>query len=489
MNVIDAIKLQDTPSPELKSSLTSLQSIIYSIMLLDNKETILNKIASIETAINLNDIEKQIIKEIKTSVDTLGVVNADFVKEKFSYYFNLSPLRVIGADKIDFAITDNQISQARDALSNELMRLASGVTSMGSDEIKGRLQEITNESILTTAKVREIENGLQKSENPYEDFASKSGEFSLLLPEIEQSAGKAAKGHIVTILGFTGSFKTVAALNIAYQNALAGKNVLYLSLESTEKEMINRIVLNHIAVTAENRQQLINQNDLRDRKLLQSQINHYNKKYNETVDLLSNHFVILDSLKFEYNTFIEMTNTLRIIDNQFLEKTGKGLEMLIVDQVSLLKYTKGGGKKATYDGALINDWVVYFGKQALNFLDENNRSICVVNLAQVRREAYLEASKKKNKGRYDASAASDSHEIERTSDTIITLYKDLDVKNTLLVHVPKARHGATFDEPLQVEVYGDYFHIGSLDNFASEQITPETFESSDFDLTNLLKMK
>lgn len=481
--------LQATPTkPHSDSSLNSVQNILYSIMSLTNKAQIETKLETLKAMITLNDVEKQIIKNIETSIDLNGRVDADYIKDKFSYYFNLSPERKIEFDKIEFAILDVQTNQAREKLTTELMTLAGEVQTSTSLDIKERFRELTENNILTAIKPTQIENGLQTKTDAYQSLIENRGEFTLGLPELELAAGKPAKGHIVSILAFTGSFKSTYALKLAYDNAKLGHNVLYLSLESTEQELINRVVLNHIAETAESRKDLITHHDLRDGKLLKSQIKHYNTKHNEVANLYGKNLMILDSLKFRYSTFTDMTTTLRNADERFKRETGKGLDMLVVDQLSLLKYTKASGKKATYDGAVMNDWVIYFAEQALNFLGENERQICYVNIAQVGREAYREASKKKNKGRYDASAASDSHEIERTSDTIITLYKDLDVKNTLLVHLPKARHGAGFDEPLQVEVYGEYFHIGPLNSFAGEQITAESFEKTDFDLSNLLKL-
>lgn len=473
--------------PNTKSSLTSTQSILYSVMSLPKIDQITTKLTFIKDNIRLNDIETQIIREVETSLDITQEVNPEYIRDKFSYYFNLSPTRLIPVDKLDYAIIDAQTDQARTRLAKELMDLAGDVKVLNSIDLRNRIEGISNASVLTTPKTAKIENGLQPLENPYLDFTDNKGEFSLLLPEIEAKTGLAARGHVVSILAFVGSFKSTFALNMAYENATQGKNVLYLSLESTEREMINRVVLYHMAKTAKQRSELINQESLRDGTLNEAEIKLYNRKYNEVANNLGKHLVILDSLKFEYNTFAEMTNTLRAVDRQFKEDTGRGLEMLVVDQLALLKYTKGSGKKSTYDGAIMNDWMTYFREQSLNFLQEDERRILSVIVSQVRREAYQEASKKKNKGRYDASAGGDSNEIERTSDTMITLYKDLDVKNTLLVHVPKARHGAAFDEPLQVEVYGEYFHVGQMNNLAGEQITVESFQKSDFDLSSLIK--
>ena len=250
-----------------------------------------------------------------------------------------------------------------------------------------------------------------------------------------------------------------------------------------------RLVLNHIAVTAKGNSKLVDSSQLRDNKLTKEKQKLYNDKHNEMVDLLDNHLIIWDTDDFHYDTFLDMENTLRMADKMFFEKTGKGLEAVIVDHVSLLKYTVGSGKKYGYDGAVINDWVLFFNNQALNFLDEG-RQIVFFPLSQVKRDAFSEVSKEKKKGRYELDCASDASEIERISTTMITLYKDYETRGTLLINIPKAREGFVPDNPLQEEVYGEYFHIGSLDNIYSNSdtsITADDFTKNEFSLSDLIQ--
>lgn len=304
------------------------------------------------------------------------------------------------------------------------------------------------------------------------------------IPKVEHYAGKAPKGNIVSILGFTGSFKSTYALNISYINALDGSNILYLSLESTAKQMIDRLVLNHIAVTARSRDESIEGNHVRDKKLTAGQQKLYDDKHNELVTVLDNHLILVDSSEIEYDTFLDMQNTLRNADKVFIENTGKGIDGVVVDQLSLLKYTIGSGKRVTYDGAILNEWVSFFRKQALNFLD-SGKQIVVFMVSQTSRDSFAEASKPKKKGRYEASCTSDSHELERASLTMITLFKDYEAKDTSLVNIPKARDGSIPDKPISVEVYGEYYHVGPID-FRSNDAEFYNIDAAEINLGDLI---
>lgn len=471
-----------------ESSATTMQSIFASILALPQPQRIKQKLEELQQFIVLNDIEKQIVKETMTHIEVGDVVNPQYIKNKFSYYFEAAPHIVVSPDQIDFAILDRKLKEERASLSKELLNLANNLDDLTPDDLKHKLRELTEDRILTADHTKEAKNSLGVRENAYENLIADNGIYSMLLPEVESHAGKAGVGHVISILAFVGSFKSTYALNLAYQNALEGHNVLYVSLESTAKAMESRMVLNHIAQTTTERKHLITQKDLREAKLTTSQIKYYNDKHNEMTGQLQHNLILWDSVDVKFHTFLDMTETLRMADQYFKTHTGKGLEIFVLDQLANLKHTDptGVGKRYSYEGAKLDEWMTYFRKQSLNFLGDG-RQITSFIVSQVRREAYAAASKAKNKGNYDASCGGDSNEIERTSDTMITLYKDLDTKNTILVHIPKARHGTIPDRPMQVEVYGDYYHVGPLTTLEGETITAESFEKSDFKLEDLLK--
>jgi len=353
-------------------------------------------------------------------------------------------------------------------------------------EIVEKLSQISSKAT-SVKETKAPENSITKSDNAYAGLERKDG-LSLLIPKVEELAGKVVKGDVAVILAFTGSFKTVYALNIAYKNALGGKNILYLGLEDTGARITSRLVVNHIAETAASRDELINNKDIRDGNLTEEQIKLYNDKHNEFADLISDNLIVWDSTQIDYKTFSDMTATLKKADKIFKEKTGSGLYGVVVDQLALLKYAES--RKATYDGAVLNEWVSYFREQSLNFADSKEQ-LAVVIISQINRESYKQASRSKSKGEYSSTAGSDSNELERSAATMITLYKDAEIDDMILVSVPKARYGETTTRPIQVEVYGAYSHIGPLKVFEQDRINLDDFtkEKQDLSIEILLGLK
>lgn len=463
----------------------NLFKILLSIADANNPKSAIEHLDNIEGLLELNEVDKLIIKDIRTGAELNKVPSPDFLEQKYSYA-NPSDdliLEYIKPKAINSAVIELATKQGQQQLSKELINLGGGITKYTPKELRAEINKILESSILKT-NLEAPTNDLQPLSNAYDTFHNTTGTIRLFHPHIEQYSGKPIPGTIISYLAFAGSFKTVAATNTAYLNALDGKNVLYLALESTSQDIINRLTVNHIAVTAKNTDELIKNTWIRDNKLTDKQKEHYNNKYEDLLNKLDNHLIVWDEAKIAYDTFLEMTETLRTADDLFKATTGSGLDIIILDQLALLKYTMAGGRKYGYDGAVLNDWVSFFRKQTLDFL-ETGRQVTMFLVSQINRDSYNEASKPKNKGRYDITCASDASEIERASDSMITLYKDLDTQNTLLVNVPKARRGTNPDNPIQLDVFGEYYHIGYL-NMLSSGLSSADLEAESFDLDTLL---
>lgn len=464
----------------------TLFNLIISLLTHGDARLIKAKLDIIQNQLALTEVDKNIINDVKESIQVDNLVSPAFIKQKYSYvsvqdeniFDNIIPI-----DAIDSAITDIMIDQSKRSLKKDILELGSNIDKIEIDELKGKLNSIL-ENKLITSNTKTPTNNLKELPSMYDTLNNNSDGLSLVIPRIEDYAGKALPGTVVTILGFAGSFKSTFSMQIAYENAMAGKNMLYLALESTSKALINRLVLNHIASTVTDRSKLIKADWVQKGKLTDAQKEFYDEKHNELVKSLDNRLIIWDEQDVTYDTFLDMNEVLRSADQMFKEKTGRGLDGFVLDQLALLKFTTAGGKRYGYDGAVLNDWVSYLRKQSLNFLD-TGREIVVFMVSQINRESYMEASKPKKKGRYDITAASDANEIERASSTMITLYKDLDTRNALLVNIPKAREGTTPDNPLQLEVYGDYAHIGPL-KVTGSTISSDDYESDTFDLSDLI---
>ena len=454
--------------------------LLLSILSQDNTKFIQAKIDTIETQLVLNEVEKLIVSDVKDGLIMDSAPTTTFLEEKYPYYFDDLILEsdYYSKDSITSAIVEIRVAQSKRDLSEKLINLGGSIQKLSPKEIKGQLNELHNNAIVES-KLQIPESNLIKRIDSYKDFTEHSNGLSLIYKEVEHYAGKALKGTVVSILAFTGHFKSTYAIDIAYENAKLGHNILYLVLESTAKKFENDMILNHIACTAKERTELINSYLIRDKKLTPDQTKVFNKAQNDLIDVLDNHLILWDSTDIQYDSFMEMENVLRLADKQFMKDTGKGLDAVVVDQISLLKYTTG--VKGSYDGAVINAWVSFFRDQALSFLGDD-RQIVSFLVSQTSRNAYAEVIKEKKKGRYDASCSSDSHELERSSSTMITLYKDPGKQRTVLINIPKAREGYMPDDPLQLEVHGEYSHMGEIPcDYVGGTLTSDEFNDVGMD--------
>lgn len=464
---------------------TNTFNILTSILHYEDVKFAENKIAELEGLLTLNDVDKNIIKDIREGIQLNKLPSVAYIKQKYSYADTGLFENIIEREAIDSAIVNLVSTQSKNKLKKDLLTLSGDVDLLSPEELKVKVNSILENKLLESSA--EIpKNALLVEGSLYNTLHNKEDGLSVLNYRIEQHAGKAVPGNVITILGFAGSGKSTAAMQIAYDNALAGKNMLHISLESTAEALINRLVLNHSAKIARNRNDLVNANWVRDNKLTKPLQELYDKNYQDLIQKLNNRLIIWDETSVKYNTFLDMSDTFRKADLMFKQTTGEGLDGIILDQLALLKFTAAGGKRYNSVTDTLNDWVSYLRKQSLNFLD-TGKKITIFMVSQINRESYAEASKPKNKGRYDITCASDANEIERASQTMITLYKDLDTRNTLLVNIPKARDGSVPDNPLQLEFYGEYYRIGSL-SITGESITAEDFDEGTISLEDLIKI-
>ena len=461
-------------------------NVLLSIIDTQDPKFVKTKLDAIESLLVFNDVEKQIIKDVHEGLALDKVVSPAFISEKYAYYVDADDNIIasyLSRDALDSAIIDIHIKQLKNNLAKDILTLGSEIDTLTPDQIKEKFNFIFSNALINQ-KQKAAKNAIDFQEDAYGNLMTSKDGLSLILPKVEELAGKATKGSIVSILAFTGEYKSTYSINIAYENALKGHNVLYLSLEDSTIKVTSRFVVNHIAKTEKTRDTLLNGKWVRDNKLTPEQRVFYNKKHNEMVETLEKHLILWGEEDFEHDTFTGMTEALRLANKKFIEETGKPIDAVVLDQLALLKYTRGGGKSYSYDGAVLNDWVSFFRQQSLNFLGEGNE-IVVFLVSQTSRNAHAEASKIKNLGRYTSSCTSDSHELERASSTMITLFKDFNNENRVLINIPKARYGEVPMHPLEEEVYGQYYHIGPL-KFSNHKISAEDFKDQKFDFEDLL---
>jgi hypothetical protein len=339
-----------------------------------------------------------------------------------------------------------------------------------------------------------------------ERYAKRMKENSGLKTYIEQIddiIGSIPKGSVCTLAGFTGSFKTTWAVNMAVKNALAGKNIAYISLEITQDQLEYSILslfsndqrfskrgfspLEHLSI----RQNKLNEDDI---NFLCDVLEPEYRK------VIAPNFHILDRTRFKTYSESEIIDVLYQLDDE------KPLDAIFIDHVGEFAF-----KSPLYNGnnvgAIINKYVSFFGSLTVDFRkkDGEKRSVATVLLAQTNRTGFKEAARSfrqlsmvnrpgnKNKNQvttsvegYKLTALSDSNELERFSSLVMTVFADADMKRArqAYVQVLKTRYGEQLI-PTPVEISPEVYKFGGDASIDESELSVDLVESlSSCDLAN-----
>lgn len=223
-----------------------------------------------------------------------------------------------------------------------------------------------------------------------------------------------AKAELSIIMGATGSFKTTFASNIAYNKIKEGLNVAYISLEIPKENMYFNFLSLHS--TDEKFKMNIPHTEIKYSTLSNKQEEYFFNEVYSDFKNIKEHLIIIDEKDVGLNTFSSYTKLLAEIDRKFQNKTGKGLDILIVDHMQLLKNNTDLINDNPY--IIVSKWVDYFRRNTTNFLN-TGRTISTILVSQVNRKGYEESCK--NYGSYKVTALADSVDVERNATNIFAI--------------------------------------------------------------------
>lgn len=304
-----------------------------------------------------------------------------------------------------------------------------------------------------TMKQREYVDIIDKLEKMYYEDTDNT-RISTCIDEIDKTSGMLRKGTVNTIMGYTGSYKTMYCTNIAYEAIKSNLNVCYISLEISKKDMLYNFLsrysneekcggkISHTAMKFKT----LNENE--EKRLFKQIIPEFQKDYSE-------HLIIIDESDFGCDDTTSFDSLFIKIENIFEQRTGKGIDLIVIDHLNLLKFTDNG---AMNDYAKVNHWMSYFRKNCLN-LAKKNKQTCILVAVQCSRSGYEQA--RKNDGQYELTGAAEGNEIERSSENVIAIYSDSDLKanNTFKIQLIKGRNCDTMPEPILAYVNPKYYLI------------------------------
>lgn len=277
------------------------------------------------------------------------------------------------------------------------------------------------------------------------------------------------------IAGQTGHGKSMAANSIAYRAVRDGKNVLFISLEIPKKKVFYQMISIHSRNT-DKESEYISHSDIKNHKLNTAQEEHvFNELWNDFNNLKGNLYVI-DEWDFDSNNIESLQEIMFLIEEYAQTHTEKGLDMIVIDYIQLLKTY--GDIRNEYEA--LSKWVNDLRKMSTNFLGQNHEIIMVL-LSQLNRDAMAnvtEIAKKKAKNSVlptnkqknipditiGLSQIAGSVEICKAASTIYAIYSDDSFRSSeqCLIFLLKNRDGASYDSGKVTNMHPKYYCFGNF---------------------------
>ena len=427
---------------------------------------------------DLNPQELKVFRYLKNGYDTYSQFQTEelFLQQFPEYRSALNEVSVLDTSSLDYYRREFEERHKRNSISKKLLTMASTLqqTGLTPDMVEALRDSVTgnpNEDItLETSNVIDLYTESKKKGN--------SG-IKTYIPEIDQIIGSIEPGTLTTVVGYSGHGKTTCAVNIAYKSAKSGKNVVYISLEVPERDLLYDLISLH-STDLKFGIETIPHSCMRMRSMDKQQEDNFKKVAEDFNNTILPNFHILTERNFKEFSYGEIRDTLYRLDNK------KPIDTIFVDQASLFKYYGKGRVNDT--NALINEYVSFFRRLAICFKVEKgkDRQMIVVLLAQCNRTGFLKAiaSGKKDptmEGKYDDTAVSEAHELSRAASYVITVYSSeaMRLSKEARVQLLKSRFGQTHEDPISVNFNPEFYQFGEMDDVSSNVNNYSTASSFD----------
>lgn len=339
-----------------------------------------------------------------------------------------------------------------------------------------------------------VEDNLSFRERYTRSMKNNAG-LKTFVDQIDEEIGAIPKGAMCTLAGFTGSFKTTWAANIAIKNALEGKNIAYISLE-VSKEQLEYSVMS--LFSNDSRFTRMGYSPLELKKIIQ------NKLSSDELNFLC------DVLEPEYRRVIEPR--FKIIDRSYFKTYGESefvdvlyrvddemkIDAVFVDHVGELAL-RSPLYNGNNTGAIINKYVSFFGELTVDFRkkDGEKRQVATVLVAQTNRSGFKEAASSfrklsmvnrpgnKNNNAFNSqvegyriTALSDSNELERFSSIVMTVFADENMKYAKQAYVQllKTRYGNPVP-PTPVDIVPEVYLFGGDATVDESELSADLVDS------------
>ena len=419
---------------------SNFDTLISSILYSDNALYYFEKIVSCK---KLSDYEQLILEKLKRLKNDLNRLPS------FEYCVDKN---IVSITNVNALYSENVLKDKLDLFLKEREKQFSAETLhtvANFIEQKGVTQnaEILVSKALAQSKNFEYSTGIQEFPEQYRNKDLALG-FSTCVDTIDEETGGFHLGTLNTILGFAGSGKTTWAVNVGYNATFQGFNVAYISLEISKNHLICDLLSRHSNEPTFSKQ--LEHKALKHRNLDEKDEKYlFDNIYPHFAETVGKHFYIIDESDIAEYSPTFFSSMLENIDKKFEKETSKGIDLIFIDHVQLLKASNSLGIRDTKE--IINLFVSFFRKQAVNFLG-SKRQVCIILLSQANRDGWKYA--KKHDGVYQLSALAEANELERASNIVLSIFTDegMMMANQAKVKICKSRDSCSTEETIDVYI-------------------------------------
>ena len=404
----------------------------------------------------IQDVNVNILEKYQSLCNSLGKKpSIDLLMQEFPT-LNFGGLVPLNYERLHETIKLDLTKLKQKDDSYKLMNLSTKVSVEGvSQEVLDEISDLAKtEHLSSKAEYFDI---LDTIKDIYTNASLEKG-IRTGVKQVDEKTGGLQPGTFNTLAGYAGAGKTTAAVNIAYNALQDKKNVCYITLEVPKVDLNYDFLSRHSfekKFTKQISHSIIKKRELSKQDteyLFDTIVPDFKKEYDGQL-------YILDETDFYSYSFSAFESKIADCDTIAQQKTGRGIDLVIVDQAQLLKFGGGIGSAGS-ETSVINLYVSFFRQQAINFL-HSKRPCTILMLSQINRDGFTYASK--HDGMYSLTSLAEANELERAPAMFIALFTDesLKLSKQVKVQLLKSRNGETIMDPVISFMDPVYYVFGS----------------------------
>lgn len=476
MKADEPLKITDEELLQLENEMIVSNSMVKILCSICNCDTVDRYIETLETLEYLSETDKRYFNEFKVLKGKMGKTPS---YTTLLYEFGVKSWKS-SKDEEGLLYTVEQLDELfilleKKNIEHKISQLAKDFIS---DIKKGVFNEVlvddmSNYNILLHTN-QNIVDCYDNLEEIYDNFVERKPILTGI-KELDENEIDFAKGELTTLMGATGGFKTTFMTNLAYNKIKEGRNVAYLSLEIPKVDMyFNLLSLHstdnkfsvHIPHSEAKRSSLTAEQ----KKVLFTDVYDDFKQYKK-------YFALIDSKDIGLNSFSNYTKLLNNIDKKFVKETGVGVDIVIVDNIQILKNNTETMGNNSYE--VVSRWIDYFRRNTINFLG-TDRTIATFVVSQVSRKGQEDSERRY--GKYSLNALADSAEIERQSANVFSIKTDYTMFTSEMVFsMHKHRNVKLNDKSIHIKITPEYYAFKQVCDSDIDILTDNKNDLIEFD--------